>query len=90
MEDYRTNRDFDILFFYNGNNDYICNVLLDEAEFQMPVILDVDSIFHKSYEIFENPTYRTMLLGKDNKPLLIGNIVGNKKMENLYRKELSK
>lgn len=82
--------DIQLIMVYSGHNYYFTNVLSEEIGVQIPVLLDESGIIQNNNTLFDDPLYRTVLLDKDNRILLVGNFMNNMKLKRLYFEEIDK
>lgn len=79
-----------LILVYSGPNYYFTDVLSEDIGIQIPVLLDESSTIQNNNRLFEDPLYRTVLLDKDNKILLIGSFLNNMNLRRLYFEEIEK
>ncbi len=79
-----------LILVYSGPNYYFTNVISEEMGVQIPVLLDESGIIQNNNALFDDPLYRTVLLDKDNRILLVGNFMNNMKLKRLYFEEIDK
>jgi len=80
----------ELILVYSGPNYYFTNVLSKEIGVQIPVLLDKSGIIQNQNTLFDDPLYRTVLLDKENRILLVGNFINNMKLKKLYFEEIDK
>ena len=80
----------ELILVYSGPNYYFTNVLSEEIGVQIPILLDESGIIQNNNTLFVDPLYRTVLLDKDNRILLVGNFMNNMKLKSLYFEEIDK
>ncbi len=90
LMNYENIDDIQLILVYSGPNYYFTNVLSEEIGIQIPILLDKSGIIQNKNALFDNPLYRTVLLDKDNRLLLVGKFINNMELKRLYFEEIEK
>jgi hypothetical protein len=85
----REKYDVPILFVIHSNNYHLLSRELIATDFNYPVIYDDNNLFDKLNH-FPPAPYRTFLLDKNNKIILIGSPIDNSPIWELYKDIISK
>lgn len=87
---YKNSHNFQLILVYSGFNEYFYDNLLLETDVRLPILLDESDFLIRNNSLFKNQLYRTVLLDKENKIILIGDFQRNKNLENIYKEEIQK
>ncbi len=77
------------LFFVKSYDKKQIALILDEADFSYPVIIDLTNKFYEVNEINADKNYQTFLVNKDNEIVLVGNPTYNSQIKKLYFETIS-
>jgi len=80
--------DVAFLFVVHSSNYHMFNIEIIENQFNYPIIFDYNNNFDKLNHFPPDP-YRTFLLDKDNKVILIGSPINNNAMWELYKRVIT-
>ncbi|MDR1340067.1 MAG: hypothetical protein LBK58_08465 [Prevotellaceae bacterium] len=80
--------DIGFIFIVHSVDYEIFELMLQESDFHYPIIYDRNNDFDKLNH-FSKSAYRTFLIDKDNKVLLLGSPVYNPELIKLYKKTIN-
>ena len=84
------NNDVDFIIFYTAaDTTTFKQIVISEADYVYPIIKDTAEIFLKTNDLKDkSKNFRTFLLNKENRIILLGNPRGNLRLTELYRKQI--
>jgi len=89
-EEYLKNKDITFILIVGGNDfEFFKALKNNESQIFENIFHDKNNIFEMTNKIPRETRFKTFLIDKDNKILLIGNPLFNKNIDKLYEKEIS-
>lgn len=90
-EEYVKNKDITFILIVGGNDfEFFKALKNNESQTFENIFHDKNNVFEMTNKIPRESRFRTFLIDKDNKILLIGNPLFNESIDKLYEKEISK
>jgi hypothetical protein len=87
--DSATNKNVPFLFFFNPRNRNELTEILQYAELDIPVCVDINDELNKLNKFPDDIKFRTFLLNKHNQVLIVGNPIYSETIERLYIKQIT-